>query len=326
MIYRFDTQKEVKLSQVGGKANSLIQSTKAGFTVPSGFVLSVDFFSEWVEMVKANKVWKEFLTSPKRENCDRVKDFASTIKLSVMQKQALNKELNNYSDSDIFAVRSSSPEEDLEGTSFAGGYETTLGVVAHELESAIVTSFVSMFDTRIVEYKKKNNMPIDNPKIAVVIQRQIGSDVSGVAFSISPFNNCYDECVINANFGLGETVVAGEITPDTYIVDKVNNKVLETKVGDKSHSLWLGKNGGTYQKDNKNQTSHTLDKKQVLEVGSLAKKCEDYYGTPMDIEWAIENNTLYLLQARPITTYFPLFEELIMSLVKKYHQKIFVQL
>lgn len=125
------------------------------------------------------------------------------------------------------AVRSSSPEEDLEGASFAGGYETVLGVIKENIEEAVKTCFISCLDERVYLYKKEHGFNVNNPKIAVVVQKQIASDTSGVAFSINPLNNCYDEVVINANQGLGESVVSGIVTPDTYIVEKNKQQILK---------------------------------------------------------------------------------------------------
>lgn len=311
MIYAFRTSEVPSLSQVGGKAKSLIETTKAGFNVPEGFVLSVDFFTTWVDEIKSTPVWKRFLDTPTKDMCDELKKFAKDLEFSSAQKKALDKELRNLSEQSIFAVRSSSPEEDLEGTSFAGMYETYLGVTKAHLEDAIKDAFASMLDTRVVQYKKLNNISIENPRIAVIVQRQIPSEISGIAFSLNPQNNCYDEAMINASFGLGETIVSGQVTPDTYVVEKVKKQILDKKIMEKSFGLWLKDDGGTFEKDNKEPKAQALTDEQIIMVAELATKCEEHYSKPMDIEWAIEDGNLYLLQSRPITTYLPLFPELI---------------
>ncbi len=311
MIYEFKTKKVPSLSQVGGKAKALIETTKAGFDVPEGFVLSVEFFDSWIREIKSTEQWKLFLASPTKEKCDELKIRASKLKFNDAQKKAILRELAALSDSTVFAVRSSSPEEDLEDASFAGQYDTILGVTHNKLESAISEVFTSMLDTRVVEYKKLNNIPIDNPRIAIIVQKQIASDVSGIAFSLNPSNNCYDEAMINASFGLGETIVSGQVTPDTYIVEKVKKQIIDKKIMEKSFGLWLKGDGGTIEKDNKEPKAQALSDGRILMVAELAAKCEAHYGKPMDIEWAIEKGKLYLLQSRPITTYLPLFPELI---------------
>jgi len=151
---------------------------------------------------------------------------------------------------------------------------------------------------------------MDDPKIAVIVQVQIPSDTAGVAFSLNPVNNCYDEAVINANFGLGETVVSGSVSPDTFIVDKVSGKILEKKAGRKETSIWLAADGGTYEKPSPSQQSLSLSDDNINTLMNMLITVENYYKKPVDIEWAFAEGRLYLLQARPITAYIPLPEEL----------------
>ena len=309
MIHPFSANDAPSLGEVGGKARSLIEATAAGFKVPAGFVLDVDFFQPWLDEVRAGAAWHAFLESgagDTRDACAAVKAACASLTLTGGQRAELDDALGTLNADHCFAVRSSSPEEDLEGTSFAGGYETTLGVTPDTLEEALRTSFTSVFDERIVAYKRQHGMATDDPRIAVIVQEQVPSEVSGVAFSLNPRNNCYDEAVINANFGLGETVVNGHVTPDTYVVEKVRGEILERGVASKSHAAWLVNGGGTEERDNADPEAPSLTDEQALAVAQLAADAEAHYGAPMDIEWAIHDNTLYLLQSRPITTYVPL--------------------
>ena len=309
MIHPFSITPPPALGQVGGKARSLIEATAAGFNVPAGFVLDVDFFQPWLEEVRAGSAWQAFLDSgddDTRAACDGVKEACASLTLTDAQQAAVNEAMATLNAEHCFAVRSSSPEEDLAGTSFAGGYETTLGVTPDTLEEALRTSFTSVFDERIVAYKRQHGMATDDPRIAVIVQEQVPSEVSGVAFSLNPQNNCYDEAVINANFGLGETVVNGHVTPDTYVVEKVRGEILERGIASKSHAAWLVNGGGTEERDNVEPEAPSLTDEQTLAVAELAADAEEHYGAPMDIEWAIHDSTLYLLQSRPITAYVPL--------------------
>ena len=314
MIYSFSTEPTPALDQIGGKAHSLIAATKAGFRVPDGFVLSVSFFRPWIEAVESSAVWAAFLGSAEselRQRCEAVKASCERLRLGPAQKEALSEAMSGLHVDGLFAVRSSSPEEDLEGSSFAGEYETTLGVTRTGLEDAIRHSFASVFDERVVRYKRQRGMTVDRSRIAVVVQEQLASEVSGVAFSLNPLNNCYDEAVINANFGLGETVVAGAVTPDTYVVEKQRRTILEKRIADKSRAMWLRPNGGTRERPNDRAGAPALSDEQALEVTDLATRAERHYGRPMDIEWAIESQRLYLLQSRPITTHLPLPEQMV---------------
>ena len=309
MIHPFSANDAPSLGEVGGKARSLIEATAAGFNVPAGFVLDIDFFQPWLDEVRAGAAWHAFLESgagDTRDACAAVKAACAPLTLTGGQRAELDDALGTLNADHCLAVRSSSPEEDLEGTSFAGGYETTLGVTPDTLEAALRTSFTSVFDERIVAYKRQHGMATDDPRIAVIVQEQVPSEVSGVAFSLNPRNNCYDEAVINANFGLGETVVNGHVTPDTYVVEKVRGEILERGVASKSHAAWLVNGGGTEERDNADPEAPSLTDEQALAVARLAADAEAHYGAPMDIEWAIHDNTLYLLQSRPITAYVPL--------------------
>lgn len=318
------------LVEVGGKALSLYQ-TSTLFNVPPGFVLAVSFFEPWIDLVKQTEEWKKYTESQvenvTKEDCDAIKEQCKKIlslnrdQTTILEhaaKEAFRDDANIEDNSGTVAVRSSSPEEDLAGTSFAGGYETTLGVTTDKLQDAIIHSFASLFDHRIHMYKAQHSMSTKEPRIAIIIQRQIASTVSGVGFSINPNNNCYDEIMISANFGLGESVVGGIVTPDTYIVDRSDpneSKILSKNVAEKTTSIWLDETGGgTLQKVNDNATLLALTDEQILEVANLVAHVEEerYDGLPVDTEWTYDGEgNLYLLQARPVTAYVPLFEEMI---------------
>ena len=203
-------------------------------------------------------------------------------------------------------MRSSSPDEDLENASFAGGYVTVLGVSLDEIEDAVRECFISCLDERVVLYKAQQGIDVHDPRIAVLVQRQIESDVSGVGFSLNPVTNDYDEAVIDANFGLGETVVSGEVTPDHFVVDKPGRNILERHLGSKQVSRWVRPEGGVELREETRGDEAALDDEQVLEISDALGRIEALYGHPVDIEWAYAQGTLHLLQARPITAYFPL--------------------
>jgi rifampicin phosphotransferase len=309
--YFFNTKLHPTLKEVGGKALSLIRTTRAGMPVPGGFVLCVAFFKPWTDTIKQTAEWKTLVKRPVKENCDMVKAIAEKLRFTGEQGSLLDEAPGELPETGVFAVRSSSPEEDLEGVSFAGMYETLLGTTRDKLEAAIARAYSSMFDFRVMEYKAQHNINLENASIAVIIQKQIASDVSGIGFSLNPLNNCYDEAVINASFGLGEAIVAGRVTPDSFVVEKVKMEILERNLGDKKTALHLAETGGILQKNNENPKARALTDEQILELTKLIKRCEDHYGLPVDIEWAYEAGKLYLLQARPITTYVPLFPEMI---------------
>lgn len=310
MIYHFNLQQIPPLSQVGGKAKALMETTKSGFPVPEGIALSVQFFGSWLQEIKSSEEWKTMLKNTSKDTCDAIKNKAKGLKFSSGMEKVFEDEMAGLQ-GEVFAVRSSSPEEDLKVTSFAGMYETFLGQKRNNLKEAVAKAFSSCFDFRVMAYKKQHGIELEGTSIAVIIQRQIASDISGVGFSLNPLNNCYDEVMINASFGLGEAIVSGTVTPDTYVVDTIKNEIIQKQINEKKLGIWLDPDGGIFEKNNTQPKRQALEDGQILELTTLIKKCESYYKMPMDTEWAFEEGKLYLLQSRPITTYLPLFKELV---------------
>ena len=316
-IIPLNTSKLPSISEVGGKGFSLVKLTSLNLEVPPGIILTVNFFSSWLNAIKSTPLYQTFLNSKTstddeyKSMLDQIKSWSlSNLKLSPVDIECITKMLKtqdeNYNKS-IYAVRSSSPEEDLEGASFAGGYETYLGVTFSNLEQFILKAFISCMDFRIFKYKREKKFDAFDMKIAIVVMRQINSDVSGVAFSVNPINNDYDEAVITSNFGLGETVVGGIVTPDQYIVNKLTNAIVDTKLGKKEKVIKINENSenyGTVEKEETDLSSKSsLSSSFVIEITKKLSYIEKCYGCPMDIEFAVERGKLFLLQARPITTY-----------------------
>lgn len=309
-FYDFSSSFFPPISEIGGKALSLLKGHQQGLPVPPGFILPVAFFSEWFTQLKSTREWVEFNSATDdaalNEKCRALKALALRYSLTDRQKAILEDALRTFQSDALFAVRSSSPEEDLEGSSFAGGYETILGVKFDTMESAILRAFASCLDFRVVIYKREHGFTAADPKIAVVVMEQIKSEVSGVGFSLNPVNNDYDEAVFNSNWGLGETIVAGLVTPDEFVVDKITRRVKQKSIGLKEFSIWLCSDGGTREEHNHRSDELTLSVEQLEELTALIVKVEELYGRPIDIEWAFAGGQLFLLQARPITTWIPL--------------------
>jgi len=311
-IIHFEGTDKFELRQVGGKGFSLIKMTRAGFNVPPGFVLSPAFFAPGIKSIQETDDWKSFaacrdetrfesLLQPVRERCDHL-EFAPG------QREQLKAAFDRLGPDGpgIFAVRSSSPQEDLQNASFAGMYETVLGVTPAKMEQAIREVFKSAIDVRVVRYKKAHGFDPYAISIATVIQKQIPSEAAGVGFSVNPLNNCYDEVVINANWGLGESIVSGQVTPDQFVIDKVQNRIIDKELGGKELSLFLKDDGSVEERRDARHDAFALNDDQALELARLIEDVERYYGLPMDTEWAFYQGRLFLLQARPITTSLPL--------------------
>jgi pyruvate,water dikinase len=316
LIVSFPGTEQTTLVEVGGKGYSLIRMVEAGLPVPPGAVLTTAFFAPWFNKIQASETWTAFVDAHPDEwptLCNELKALSHTLPLSATQRQALDnlhKSLSAVGDNVLLAVRSSSPEEDLASASFAGGYETRLGVRSADLEGAVRHCFASGLDERVQVYKRQHGFDILSPRIAVVIQQQIDSEVAGVGFSINPLTNDYDEAIIDANWGLGESVVAGLASPDHFVVNKVSRQVEDIKLGGKQVSIWLG-GRGTVERERYRSADLTLNENQLGEIIDVLCRIEQLFGQPMDIEWAYANSQLYVLQARPITTYVPLPPEML---------------
>ena len=316
-FYQITGSKTPALEEVGGKGLSLMRMAGAGLPVPSGFILPVGFFAVWLESVKGSVAWRDFLgASPEAysTHCAALKALCPSLEFDARQLKIIEEGFSKLEASvkdGLFAVRSSSPEEDVEGASFAGGYQTVLGVDRKGIADAVRVCFASCLDERVFHYKRNHGFSTTEARIAVVIQAQIPSDVSGVGFSLNPLNNCYDEALVNANWGLGESVVSGMTSPDQFVVDKITRRIVESKIGAKESSVWLRSGGGVEIRRGHRSGELCLDEKQLLEVVDTIRGVEDFYGKPMDTEWAFHNGRLYLLQARPVTAYVPLPDDLL---------------
>jgi pyruvate,water dikinase len=304
LLYRFDDTPLPAAGEVGGKGLSLITLYQAGLPVPNGFVLTVSFFEPWLVLLKATPAWKTFLAADEaglREACQRLKQISSGYELNPEQKKRLREALFAFEEKTLFAVRSSSPEEDLEGASFAGCYETVLGVSPDRLEAALHTTFASCLDARIVAYKRERRINHLAPRIAVVVQEQVASEVSGVGFSAHPHTGDPNQAVFESNWGLGETVVAGRVTPDHFVMNKPTRVILERRVGRKERASVLLSGGGTHEREDPRHDQLSLQDGQLQALTEALCAIERRYGRPIDMEWAFAGGRLYVLQARPIT-------------------------
>ena len=329
IIYPLNSKFVPELSEVGGKGYSLIRLSSLNLNVPNGIVLTVAFFQDWIIEISKSSLYKSFISLLNKDKISNEKECLDILnilkgwclenfKLEITKKNEIEKKLKSIFSEEykiiLYAVRSSSPEEDLSGASFAGNYETYLAIKYESIEKNVLKSFISCLDFRVFKYKFEKGFNVSEIKIAIVIMKQINCDVSGVGFSINPINNDYDEAVITSNFGLGESVVGGIITPDEYIVNKISGKIISKKLGKKEKivKLNISKDETSIIEQNKEkQKESSLTEKLIFDIVSNIVKIERNYKIPIDIEFGIEKNILYILQARPVTTYNKIPKELI---------------
>ena len=309
------------VDDVGGKAANLGELSGSGLRVPPGFVLTTAGYHLFVE---ANTLQDQILSlAATPPNGGRPVDDAVSIQIGRLFEAgeipvdvavaicAAYNRLPGEGPTRV-AVRSSATAEDLPEASFAGQQETYLNVRGtEELLEAVKKCWASLWTTRAIAYRRRLNIDPGAVSLAVVVQQQIDSEVSGVGFSLNPLTNDYDEAVIDANWGLGESVVAGRVSPDHFVVDKIGRRVLEKKLGAKQVAIWASPDGGTIERQDHQSSECTLSDAQLDDLTDVMCRIETHYETPMDIEWAYAGGELYVLQARPITAYVPLPPEMV---------------
>lgn len=259
--------------QGGGKATSLAYMLQQGISVPNGFVVITDAYAAFRDADTAAEFEKELLEQFDALGCEYV------------------------------AVRSSAIAEDSGGASWAGQLESFLNVTRDTLIKYVRECWASIDSSHAQDYAKDKNVSQEDAKVAVVVQQMIQSEVSGVMFTRDPTTSDDNQMIIEGVYGLGEMIVQGIVTPDTYVLSREPLVVKDFLIQIKSEQM-------KYQ-DGENKImpvpadvadKSVLREKEVEELAQIGLKIESLYGAPQDIEWARQDGTFYIVQARPITT------------------------
>ncbi|HMB22141.1 MAG TPA: PEP/pyruvate-binding domain-containing protein, partial [Anaerolineales bacterium] len=321
---------EATLETVGGKGLSLAKMINAGLPVPDGFHVTTEAYRQFV----ATNALQEKILSAIRDvdpsqpaTLDAVSAliggfFAearipSEIADAILKAyQALRPQTMDHRSSTVVhgpsssvsvAVRSSATAEDLPEASFAGQQETYLNIRGEEvLLDAVKKCWASLWTPRAIAYRIKNNIDQGTVALAVVVQEMVNAEAAGILFTANPINGSRSEMVINAAWGLGEAIVGGLVSPDTIVADKATGKIKNVEVADKT-VITVRTESGTREQalEDKRRKAQVLKGPQVIELVSIARRIEEFYGKPQDIEWCQANNRFYIVQARPITAIPP---------------------
>jgi pyruvate,water dikinase len=303
--------------KVGGKAINLAKLAQIGINVPKGFCLTTKVFWQFLEENNLIREIKNFSKDLIKE-----KTFTQTLslKLKSLQESIINgdfsentkasiKEIFNKflvsSSSKAFAVRSSATNEDSESASFAGQYDTFLNVNSLEhIIDKIKCCFASYWNERAFLYRAEKSIDHFSYGMAVVVQELVNSEAAGVLFTLNPLTGNEREMVIEACWGLGEALVSGDVTPDRFLLDPFDQKIQNTKIGNKKIKLVSDKEGTKEIVLSLEESEKaTLEETEVLELAQIALKIQQEYGVPIDIEWAKIGEEFYILQARPLTAF-----------------------
>ncbi|MEA2089982.1 MAG: phosphoenolpyruvate synthase [Thermoproteota archaeon] len=326
LILWFNNLGKEDVPLVGGKVANLGEMIQAGIPVPPGFAVTAQAYEKFIiDTGIAEKMYK--ILEETATDIDNPKQFegASQKVRELIESTPILKEIANAIEKayqklngqagvnpPLVAVRSSATAEDLPGASFAGQQETYLNVRGiEELLEKTVKCWSSLFTPRAIFYRTEKGFKHENVLISVGVQKMVDAKVAGVMFSINPVTGQENQIVIEANWGLGETVVSGEVTPDHYVVDKKSLKIIDKKVVKKAvqhvRDSETGKTIETEVPDDK-QEEPCLTDEEIVALAELAKLIEEHYGIPQDVEWAIDRGlsfpkNIYIVQSRPETVW-----------------------
>jgi pyruvate,water dikinase len=205
---------------------------------------------------------------------------------------------------EFVAVRSSATAEDSSTASWAGELDSFLYINQDNVIETVKKCWASLFTPRAIFYRLEKKLEKTKVSVAVVVQKMVKSEVSGVCFTVHPVTQDKTQMIIEAGYGLGESIVGGLISPDSYVVDKEKKNIIDINVFEQGKQIIQDSKKGTKQvkveADKKNKQK--LTKKQILELAEICIRIEKHYGFACDIEWALEQKKLYIVQSRPITT------------------------
>ena len=278
MIYRISTGPESTKSECGNKAGNLIDMRKAGFNVPDGIVFDADEYRSFVSKNGIAKKIAELMSKLTAENAGETGEQIESLFNGLKADSDMVSKIASMTDpSKCYAVRSSATKEDLAEFSFAGQYKTYLNTKgAEDIAEKVIDCYRSMFDKTGISYIATNNISSEDLAMAVVVQEMVDSDISGICFTVNPVTGNDKTMLIEVVKGLGENIVSGRVNPEQYGYDRYEMK-------------GLGNNG-------------TLVDADMLEkMGRTFADIQLHYGYPCDIEFAVKNGELYILQSRSIT-------------------------
>jgi pyruvate,water dikinase len=294
----------------GGKGASLGEMTQAGIPVPPGFVILSNAFEQFIKETDLVQEIDSILEKVNHNEIHTVEFASEKIKGLILSKEipqdisdSITRSFKEL-DAQYVAVRSSATAEDGVDHAWAGQLESYLNTTEADVLEKVKHCWASLFTARAIFYRFEKRLHTTKISVAVVVQKMVDSEISGIAFSVHPVTEDRNQIIIEAGFGLGEAIVSGQITPDSYVVEKNPRKIIDINVNIQNKALYRGLNGGNeWKKISEPQaSSQVLNENQILELSEIIINIEKHYGFPCDIEWVFEKNSFGIVQSRPITT------------------------
>jgi pyruvate,water dikinase len=320
------------LALVGGKSANLGELIKAGIPVPPGFAVTSYAYREFIERSGLKKKISEILKEVAKSKDPKAFEEVSVRIRKIIEEENIPDDIakaivDNYRKlcekvgraNVPVAVRSSATAEDLPGASFAGQQDTFLNVEGEEeVLLKVKKCWSSLFTPRAIFYRQEKGINHDKVLMSVVVQKMVNAKAAGVMFTMHPVTGEGDKIVIEGSWGLGEAVVSGSVTPDTYVVDKKTLKIIERKISEKTHEIVRDPSSGRtvrIEVPPERRNVPCLTDEEVIKLAELALRIEQHYGYPQDIEWAIDRDmkfpeNIFIVQSRPETVWSLKEEEL----------------
>ncbi|MDD5050168.1 MAG: PEP/pyruvate-binding domain-containing protein [Candidatus Pacebacteria bacterium] len=294
----------------GGKGASLGEMTQARIPVPPGYVILSAAFEHFLEETNLNAEIDTELHKVDHKEMHTVENASETIQALILDAdmpEDIEKEIEtNFKKlgAKFVAVRSSATAEDSSEAAWAGQLDSYLNTTEKELLTNVKRCWASLFTPRAIFYRFEKELHKQKISVAVVVQKMVESEVSGIAFSVHPVTEDYNQLIIEGGYGLGEAIVSGQITPDSYIVEKNPRNIVDVNISVQERGLFRLPKGGNEWRDVSKEEGEKqkLSGKQILELTEIILGIEKHYGFPCDIEWAFEKGKFYIVQSRPITT------------------------
>ena len=315
-VKKFEELSKSDIGIAGGKGANLGELTQAGIPVPPGFVVTAQAYEYFMDEAGINDKVMSILDEIDINDTKALQAAAEDIKKIIVEapipddlvmfiREYYNQLCQRVGEDDTdVAIRSSATAEDLPEASFAGQQDTFLHVSGDdEVIEYIRKCWASLFEARAIFYREENDFEHSKVYIAVVVQKMANADKAGVMFTVNPSTG-EEIALIEGSWGLGESVVSGDVTPDNYQVDKKDNEIINVTISDKKVMYTNDENGTSVKVDvpEDKRKERVLSDEELIELTEMGKRVQAHYGEPMDTEWAFEKDMLFLLQARPITT------------------------
>lgn len=293
----------------GGKGASLGEMTQAGIPIPPGFVVLAHTFDRFLAETDLTQEIEAILATVRHDEMHTVERASEKIQglilAATMPADIASAIMAEYEKlgAEFVAVRSSATAEDGAEHAWAGQLDTHLNTPKEEVLRNVQRCWASLFTPRAIFYRFEKGLHGTTISVAVVIQKMVQSEISGIAFSVHPVTEDRNQLIIEAGFGLGEAIVSGQVTPDSYVAEKEPRRIIDINVSEQGRALYRKEGGGNewHELGEKGKTQ-VLTEAQILELAELIVHIEKHYGFPCDIEWAFESGNFYITQSRPITT------------------------